>query len=87
MKIFYSTPLFNGLQISRFDPFFSEVTRFDRANITISLQSYLPRENRRFHASQRTGNLAIRHQNQAVLWCSQSIQIAEKLDEERVFGC
>jgi hypothetical protein len=33
----FSTPLFNGLQISRFDPFCSDTTRSDRATITISL--------------------------------------------------
>ena len=39
MKIFYSTRLFNGLQIGRFDPFCLESIRSDRATITISLQS------------------------------------------------
>jgi hypothetical protein len=38
-KLFYSIPLFNGLQISRFDPFCSDTTRSDRATITISLPS------------------------------------------------
>lgn len=38
MKLFYSTPLFNGLQISRFDPFCLEMIRSDLATITISLQ-------------------------------------------------
>jgi len=36
MKIFYSIPLFNGLQISRFDPFCVEMILSDRATITIS---------------------------------------------------
>jgi hypothetical protein len=35
-KMFYSTLLFNGLQISRFDPFCLETIRSDRATITIS---------------------------------------------------
>jgi hypothetical protein len=36
MKIFYSIPLFNGLQIRRLDPFCLEMIRSDRATITIS---------------------------------------------------
>jgi len=35
----FSTPVVNGLQISRFDPFGLETIRSDRATITISLQS------------------------------------------------
>jgi hypothetical protein len=38
MKIFYSIPLFNGLQERPFDPFFLVMIRSDRATITISLQ-------------------------------------------------
>jgi hypothetical protein len=34
--IFYSTPLFSGLQISRFNPFCLETIRSDRATATIS---------------------------------------------------
>jgi hypothetical protein len=41
MKIFYATPLFNGLQVGRFDPFRLETIRFDRATMTISLQCKL----------------------------------------------
>jgi hypothetical protein len=36
MKILDSIPLFNGLQISRFEPFCFEMIRSDRATITIS---------------------------------------------------
>ena len=39
MKISYSTPLFSGLQIARFDLFCLEMIRSDRATITISLHS------------------------------------------------
>jgi hypothetical protein len=39
VKIFYSTPLFSGLQVSRGDPLCLEMICFDRATITISLQS------------------------------------------------
>jgi hypothetical protein len=35
-EIFYSIPLFNGLQISRFDPFCLEMIRSDHMTITIS---------------------------------------------------
>jgi hypothetical protein len=38
LKIFYSTHLFNGLQIGQFDPFGLETISPDRATITISLQ-------------------------------------------------
>jgi hypothetical protein len=39
VKIFYPTPLFNRLQVVRFDTFCLQMIGLDRATITISLQS------------------------------------------------
>src|SRR6476661_5958190 len=38
MKIFHSTPLFNGLQVGRFDPFCWVMIRFERGTTTVLLQ-------------------------------------------------
>ena len=39
MKIFYSTPLFNRLQVGRFDPFCWVMIRFEHGTTTVLLQS------------------------------------------------
>jgi hypothetical protein len=36
--MFYFTPIFNGLQVGRFDPFCREVIRFEHGTTTVLLQ-------------------------------------------------